>query len=113
MGDFSVAVEHVDWTVLLRPSGELDLATAPELQRALDGVVGKHWAVVLDLSGVTFADCAGLAPIRRVLRERTPDMPSVRLFAARPSVERVLYLTGLGDRIRRYPDPAGAPPGCR
>jgi anti-anti-sigma regulatory factor len=54
MGDFSVAVEHVDGTVLLRPSGELDLATAPELQRALDGVVGKHWAVVLDLSGGHF-----------------------------------------------------------
>ena len=110
MGDFSVAVEHVDGTVLLRPSGELDLAAAPQLERALDAVIGGRRAVLLDLSGLTFADCAGLAPIRRALREGAQDIDSLRLFAARPAVERVLYPTDLGNRVGRYSDAAGASP---
>jgi anti-anti-sigma factor len=95
MGDFSVAVEHLDETVLLRPTGELDVATSPELKRALDGVAGTHCTIVVDLSGVTFADCAGLRPLRRAIREGGDEITSVRCFAARPRVERVLRMTGL------------------
>ncbi len=95
MGDFSVAVEHVNGAVLLRPVGELDVATAPELRRALNAAVGTHRAVVVDLSGVTFADCAGLRPLRRAIREGGNGTTSVRCFAARPGIERVLRMTGL------------------
>ena len=110
MGEITVVVERLDGTVLLRPSGELDLATAPELQRVLDGVIGRHAGLAVDLSDVTFADCAGLAPIRRALRAGTHGS-TVRLFAARPPVERVLHLTGLGRPAGRSADPAGASPG--
>ena len=93
MGDFSVAVGSLDGTVLLRPSGELDLETAPELERVLGRVIGEHWAVVVDLSEVTFADCAGLRPVRWALAQ--PYLVSVRSAGADPRVRRVLELTGL------------------
>ena len=93
MGDFSVAIEHMDGTVLLRPSGELDLRTALELERVLRRVVGEHWAVVVDLSDLTFADCAGLRPIRWALAQ--PYLVSVRSTETHPRVRRVLELTGL------------------
>lgn len=95
MGPFSVTIEHKDGMVLLRPSGELDVTTASQLERALAGVVGKHWAVVVDLSGVPFADCAGLRPLRWALQEGSENMTGVRVSGARPEVERVLRLTGL------------------
>lgn len=96
MDDFSVAVEHLDGTVLVRPVGELDLATAPEVERALDGVIGGHWAVVVDLSEVSFADCAGLRAVRWALQQ--PSLVSLRTSGAHPRVQRVLELTGLERR---------------
>jgi anti-sigma B factor antagonist len=95
MGPFRVTVEHLGGTVLLRPSGELDMTTAPALERALEGVVGKKPSVLLDLGRVSFADCAGLRPIRRALQQGPKNMTSVRVFGAQPRVERVLSLTGL------------------
>ncbi|WP_442911036.1 STAS domain-containing protein [Kitasatospora sp. NBC_01266] len=38
----------------------MDLATAPALQRALVDALRRRGEVVLDPSGVTFVDCAGL-----------------------------------------------------
>jgi anti-sigma B factor antagonist len=96
---FDVAVEHLDGTVVVCPIGELDLATAPALERALDKVSTEPFAVVLDLSGLTFVDCAGLVPIRAALREASLLGRQVRLSGARPSVERVLDLTGLREHV--------------
>jgi anti-sigma B factor antagonist len=94
---FSVGVEHLDGTVTLRPSGELDLATAPVLEQALDRVLDGGHVVVLDLSGLTFADCAGLEPVRWALRRSPSDR--IRLVGARPLVERVLALTGVQEPL--------------
>jgi stage II sporulation protein AA (anti-sigma F factor antagonist) len=94
MGDFSVEIEHLDGTVLVRPSGELDLATAPELERVLDHLIDEDQVVVVDFSEVTFADCAGLRPIRWALQQRHPVR--LRTSPAHPLVERVLEMTGLG-----------------
>ena len=95
---FDVEVEHLDGTVTLRPSGELDLATAPVLERALDGLIHGDHAVVLDLSGLTFADCAGLEPIRWALRRRAPGR--IRIVGARGAVERVLVLTDVQEALQ-------------
>ncbi|MFD4395529.1 STAS domain-containing protein [Kitasatospora sp. NPDC058478] len=49
----------------LRACGEIALDTAPALRRAVTAALGAHREVVLDLSEVTFMDCAGLgAPVR-------------------------------------------------
>jgi stage II sporulation protein AA (anti-sigma F factor antagonist) len=100
---FSVTAHHSGETVVVRPSGALDVMTAPRLRRVLESVVGEVDAVVVDLSEVSFADCAGLAPIRHAITQGT-GATAVRIVGARPRVDRVLRLTGL---LR----PAGAPPG--
>src|SRR5215212_590418 len=94
---FSVRIEQVDGTVVVRPSGELDVLTAPQLDRVLESVVGHFGAVVLDMSGVRFVDCAGLTPIRRALEGQSRT--SVRVVDAQPKVERVLRLTGLHRQV--------------
>jgi len=95
LNDFGVAVEHLDGTVVLRPFGELDIATAPTLQAVLETVIDTHLAVVVDLSGVSFVDCGGLRPLRLAVNDSGRGVRSVRLFAARPAVERVLVAAGL------------------
>src|ERR671912_504154 len=96
---FTVAVEHLDGTVVVCPVGELDLATAPELERVLNGLSGDASALLLDLSGLTFVDCAGLGPIRETVREAALLGRQVRMSGARPLVQRVLELTGLRELI--------------
>ena len=96
---FTVAVEHLDGTIVVCPVGELDLATAPELERVLSGLRGDAHAVLLDLSGLTFVDCAGLGPIRETVRQEALLGRQVRLSAARPLVQRVLELTGLQELV--------------
>ncbi len=86
-------VEHVDGTVLVRPCGELDVATAPRMEGALRALIGEHWALVLDLSAVSFADCAGLRPVREALRAGSHSLTRVTVCGARPTVQRVLDLT--------------------
>lgn len=46
-----------------RLGGELDLATAPYVAAYLERLVHPGTHLMLDLSEVTFMDCAGLAPI--------------------------------------------------
>jgi anti-anti-sigma factor len=96
---FDVAVEHLGGTVVVCPIGELDLATAPELERVLDRLSTEPFAVELDLSGLTFVDCAGLVPIRTALRDASLLGRRVSLSGARPPVERVLDLTGLHEHV--------------
>jgi anti-anti-sigma factor len=97
---FDVVVEHLDGTVLVCPIGELDLATAPELERVLDGLASEPSTIEIDLSGLTFVDCAGLRPVREALRRGQSLGRHVRLSSARPGVvRRVLELTGLDDHL--------------
>ena len=65
---------EVDGTVaaprrLLRVRGELDLATAPLLARAIDRAAVGRREVELDLSGVTFCDVVGLTAIEEAQRQ--------------------------------------------
>ena len=96
MDYFDLTVDSTDGTAVVTPSGELDLASAPTLWAALARVLrGDDRAVVMDLSRLTFSDCAGLRPIRRAVRQAAQSGTMVELRDAVPSVRRVLELTGL------------------
>lgn len=57
----SVSSEGTRWVTL---TGEFDLATAPTLNDEFDRVAaGPTHEVVLDLSALTFIDCAGLRAV--------------------------------------------------
>lgn len=49
---------------LLRVTGEIDLATVPELRQTLVETIEACRAVELDLRQITFIDCVGLQAIR-------------------------------------------------
>jgi anti-sigma B factor antagonist len=94
-------------TVELRVHGELDIASAPELARALDRVLaGDHRVLVLELGGLSFLDCAGMRPIRSALCAMRCRGGSLVIRHPQPLVERALHLAGLGAALeggRRLP----------
>jgi anti-anti-sigma factor len=82
-----------DGVARLTVEGELDMASAPVLDRAVDGAMESARVIELELAGVTFMDSTGLRTllgIRRRLEEAGCDL---RLVAVPPPVHRVLDVT--------------------
>jgi anti-anti-sigma factor len=84
------------------PSGDLDLATGPALDASLRQMAAQHRGdgVVLDLSSVTFMDCAGLRPLMRA-RAQLDDRFCLR--AVPPRILRFLTLANVAGSLRILP----------
>jgi anti-anti-sigma factor len=75
--------------------GELDIATAPELTRLLDGLRRRHHAVVVDLAQVTFIDSTGLSALMDAQMESDRDGWDFSVRRPSAAVRRVVELAGL------------------
>jgi anti-anti-sigma factor len=81
---------------IARLEGDLDIATAPSLRERLLGVLGPGVRLlIIDLSGVSFCDAAGLAVLISVQRRTIARGIIVRLAAPRPQLAKLLRITGL------------------
>lgn len=95
--------------VILTLSGELDFASAPDLETRLGEVWAEgHTSVVLDLSGLEFVDSAGVSVLIRAKNEA--DATGSVLLLRRPTakVHNVFALVGLLDWLS--PEDAGSQP---
>ena len=82
---------------IVRVSGEIDIQSGPELRAELLGVIRRHGARLhLDLTGVTFIDCAGISVLLAARRRAQLEGGSLRVLRASPRVRRVIALTRLG-----------------
>ena len=81
-----LTIEVIDARVMV--SGEMDMQSGPEMCAALLAVASGQ-RLEVDLSEVSFMDCRGL----RSLLEVQHLVPSMRVVAVSPRVERVLMLT--------------------
>jgi anti-anti-sigma factor len=89
-----ISTDTVGSCVQLR--GELDLATAPDLDRLLDQLRRDgHRQVTLDLSGLEFLSAAGLSVLLRA--DHALRAAGGQLVLTRPTrlARRVLAITGL------------------
>ena len=111
----SIAVEPGDPEPVLRVAGELDLTSAHRLRRAVTAVLaGQPPALVVDLSGLTFTDCAGLRVLAEARRRQAASGHQLRIVGIRPHVRRLMRLTGFDAHLTGSPsvpaprtDPAG------
>lgn len=100
--------------VVLELSGEVDAASVLELRYELAAAVDAPGArVVVDLTDVTFMDCAGVGELVRALRRTGWARGSIRLANPTSSVRRVLDLTHVGSVLPVHDtvEDALAPPG--
>ena len=94
---FAIDVEPDRDLAIVRVHGELDLATADELELALLGMATQP--VVVDLAGVTFLDSTALGVLLRVSGSRPAEAPFF-LLDPRPELQRVFQITGVDRRLR-------------
>jgi anti-sigma B factor antagonist len=85
--------------------GEVDLATAPELESCIQrAFVEAPKAVLLDLEGLTFIDSSGLRVLVSLSKDARSRDASLTLRNVPRHAQRVLDLTGLSDWFDRAPD---------
>lgn len=91
--------EGPEATIML--SGELDPATAPQLDQEIERILGTGSVqqLVLDLSGLTFLDSSGLRVFVTARAALTGQGGELRLRAPSANTQRLLDVTGLGEII--------------
>jgi len=82
--------------------GELDIATAPEVEAALRDAAGEPAAgpCVLDLRALTFMDSSGLRTILSANGAARRGGRQLRIVAGPPAVQRVFEICGVTDGLR-------------
>jgi anti-anti-sigma factor len=87
--------------LVLHVSGELDLDSAPTLEAAATAHLGTFPSVlILDLSRITFIDCAGLGALLRISVHTSCSRTALLLGPISPYVARLIALTGDAFRTR-------------
>jgi anti-sigma B factor antagonist len=86
--------------------GELDVYTAPELEQLLRGMGEGVTHVLVDLTGVTFLDSAGVGLLTQSAKRLTASGGMMMLAIDTASVRKIFELTGL-DQFFVIHDDAG------
>lgn len=103
---FSSEVVRDGGTVVVRLKGELDLATAPEFQRELLGILAQPCErLTLDLGELTFLDSSGLGALYRARQAAEEGSVALRLEAVPAHVLRVLDVTAMAPLFDLGPTP--------
>jgi anti-sigma B factor antagonist len=91
--------------VVITVCGELDLATGPTLRANLISVLDRQASrdVILDVTGVEFADAQGLSALLAVKTGVLLRGGSLRLAGPAAQLVRVLTITGLDRQFAIYP----------
>ncbi len=86
--------------------GELDLASGPELERALQEILAQPGEqLVIDLRQLDFMDSTGLSIIVRAHQHFVEAGRELALVRGSPQVQRLLDLTGVAARLRLVDSP--------
>ena len=95
-----IVVEPDPQGVHVRLMGEVDLATAPELDRVLDELAGNgHGRLLIDLGGVEFMDSTGIGSIFRAPRSTDANGHRLTVRRGSPQVQRLFELTGMTEPL--------------
>jgi anti-sigma B factor antagonist len=95
-GDFRLEVSTDRDRALVRPIGELDLATAEGVGARVAGLLDRKFAeVVIDLRGVTFLDSTGLRMLVTTHNRARESGARTWVILARPEIRELLEMTGV------------------
>ena len=101
-----------DGNQVVSVTGELDIATAEQAYIYISDVIDASETgpapVSVDLSGLTFCDASGLGVLARVARHARQAGRQLKLIAARPSLLKIMRITGLDRAFPELVPPAPA-----
>jgi anti-anti-sigma factor len=107
---FAVLTDTAADTHRVTVRGELDVATTPQVARALDDPAARNTArTFVDLSEVGFIDSDGMRILVEAGQRAEATGRQLRLVSASPAVRRTLELTGFATRFAYTCESSGLP----
>jgi anti-anti-sigma factor len=110
-GELRIRGVPTDGTLLVAVAGELDLATAHELQAQVDQLATEAKELVLDLRGVAFIDSTGLRALLESKAVCEWHGCGFSISHGQPAVERLFEVSGLAGSLPfrnvPWPEPNG------
>jgi anti-sigma B factor antagonist len=95
---FAARVVHQDGSLVVRLSGELDIATVPQLRQLIGELVDPHLrAVTLDMEDLRFVDVTGLRTISEAVQAAAAVDAKVQLRAVSLFVQKVIRIVRFKD----------------
>ncbi len=96
VGEFAVDVIQTNDRAVVRLTGELDAATAPQVREEFDSLIERGvWTVSVDLSSLSFIDSSGLAALIAALKKLRAGGGELTLQSPNLNAMKVLAITGL------------------
>ena len=105
--EFRISIADDDVPAVVRVEGELDSFSAPQLREHLAAAVAYE-ATVIDMQEVAFVDSSGLGALVGGVRRMREAGRGVALCCTRPSVCRLLAVTGVDRLVPVASSPAEA-----
>jgi len=98
--NFNVEVRTENGVPLLDVRGELDLASSPMLEQALERVIATSPSmVIIDLRELEFMDSTGLSVLIRAHQRALQGSHRLGIVNGSRQIRRLLSLTGVADRL--------------
>jgi anti-anti-sigma factor len=108
--EFSISAAERDGRTWLTMQGELDLATAPELERLVVEGIDAGREIVVDLRGLEFMDSSGIRVL--VAAHARADRVGGRVVVVRPgaqsAVAKIVEVSGVDRELNIVDDPMHA-----
>jgi anti-anti-sigma factor len=99
-GQLEISSQREGDVHVIAPTGELDLATADELEQELLRVEATDAeAIVVDLAGLRFMDSTGIRVLIAADARSRADSQRLALLRGPDAVQRVFELTGIVDLL--------------
>ncbi|OBF30259.1 anti-anti-sigma factor [Mycobacterium sp. ACS1612] len=99
MGKEQIHEEWLGRVAVVAMSGELDMATAPQLDEAVQAALAKKpTGLIVDLLGLTFLASAGMQLLIEICDQITPGT-RFAVVADGPATSRPMKITGVTDVI--------------
>ncbi len=98
---FTVELLDGDLPVVVKLSGELDVATSPRLRACLEWL-GSDGSpdVLVDLEGLTFIDSSGISAMVMNCKRIRSQGGTFSVVSCQPDVRRPLQITGVLEYLR-------------
>jgi anti-anti-sigma factor len=97
--NFSLAVTSDEHESRVYLRGELDVASAPELEAAFETVVADAVPVVIDCAGLSYCDSFGVRSILLAARRCRDLGIAIHIEHAHGRVRQVLDISGVGNLV--------------